>query len=124
MVDFLGENEMIWSEMTEKRGDHAALVGSSVHNQPIESLWNYVNDRVTEPFRILFDALEKEGWLDVENETDIMILHHVFLTLIQVNYLYKFVVCPVYCCFRLIVKVQVHLSLYVYASQKCCLKLR
>ena len=84
----LGENELIWDEMLDKRGEHAALVGPSVHNQPIESHWNFVNDRVTEPFKRQFTVMEKDGWLDVTNELDMLILHYVFFPLIQVSILW------------------------------------
>lgn len=84
-TDFGGENQLIWQVMLDKRGPRSALVGSSVHNQPIEQLWGIINDRVTLPFKVLFEAMAREGLLNTDNETDIMCLHWVFIPLIQAN---------------------------------------
>ena len=72
-------------KMVERRGARAALVGSSVHNQPIEQLWGLINDRCTLPFRQLFERLTRQGILNTDNETDMMCLHLVFVPLIQDN---------------------------------------
>jgi hypothetical protein len=84
-TDFGGENELVWQEMLGKRGERSALVGSSVHNQPIEQLWGMINDRATLPFKVLFQTLEREGQLNTDNETDMTCLHWIFLPLIQMN---------------------------------------
>lgn len=84
-TDFGGENELIWQAMLDKRGPRSALVGSSVHNQPIEQLWWIINDRVTLPFKVLFEEMSREGLLNTDNATYIMCLHWVFLPLIQAN---------------------------------------
>ncbi|CAG2184516.1 uncharacterized protein [Mytilus edulis] len=84
-TDFGGENELIWQAILDKRGPRSALVGSSVHNQPIEQLWGIINDRVTLPFKVLFDSMARDGLLNTDNDTDIMCLHWVFLPLIQAN---------------------------------------
>lgn len=84
-TDFGGENELVWQEMLERNGPRAALVGASVHNQPIEQCWGLINDRCTLPFRHMFERLAKQGLLNTDNETDMMCLHWVFVPLIQEN---------------------------------------
>lgn len=82
-TDYGGENQLIWQDMITKRGARSALVGSSVHNQPIEQLWGLINDRGTSQFKSLFQEMERSGKLNVDNETDILCLHWVFIPLIQ-----------------------------------------
>ena len=80
-----GENEEVWRSMLDKRGPKSALVGTSVHNQPIEQFWGLVNDIITLPFKILFEKVMQDGLLNLDNSNDMLRLHWVFLPLIQNN---------------------------------------
>ena len=82
-TDYGGENSLVWDEMINKRGYPSALAGSSVHNQPIEQLWNEINIKCTGPFKQLFLEMEQCGELNVENSTDVMCLHWTFLPVLQ-----------------------------------------
>lgn len=65
------------------RGSHIA--GSSVHNQRIERLWRDVFRCVCTTYHTLFYSMEATGILDACSETDLFILHLVFLPFINHN---------------------------------------
>ena len=55
------------------------LVGKSVHNQRIERHNCALNEQVMSRFRGEFYQLESEGVVNVNNDTDILCLHYVYL---------------------------------------------
>ena len=59
------------------RGSHIA--GSSTHNQRIERLWRDVYRCVCSLFHSLFYYMEAIGVLDPANDSDLFVLHSVFL---------------------------------------------
>lgn len=80
-TDHGGENVDIWRDMISARGEASkpVLVGKSVHNQRIERHNRALNEQVMSMFRGEFYQLESEGVLDVNNDTDILCLHYVYL---------------------------------------------
>lgn len=80
-TDFGGENIGIWRYMTRVRGEgrQSYIAGSSVHNSRIERLWRDVRAGVVAVFQEIFGALEDNGVLDIENDTDMFCLHFIFL---------------------------------------------
>ena len=80
-TDHGGENVGIWQDMIAARGEESkpVLVGKSVHNQRIESHNRALNEQVMARFRGEFYQLESEGILNVNNDTDILCLHYVYL---------------------------------------------
>ena len=63
------------------RGSHIA--GSSVHNQRIERLWRDVYRCVCSIYHEVFYSMEATGILDPESETDLFVLHCVYLPRIK-----------------------------------------
>ena len=59
------------------RGSHIA--GSSVHNQHIEHLWRDVYRCVISTYHELFYGMEATGILDPDCESDLFVLHCVYL---------------------------------------------
>lgn len=83
-TDAGGENSLIWRRMMEYRNNSSCvIVGSSVHNQRVERMWRDVNRLVSNQFRREFYALEEQGDLDVDNETDLYCLHVAYSTVIN-----------------------------------------
>lgn len=80
-TDLGGENVDIWHNMILTRGNETkpVVVGNSVHNQRIERHNRALNEQVLTSFRSEFYALESEGVLNVNNDTDIFCLHSVYL---------------------------------------------
>lgn len=80
-TDHGGENVDIWHDMVGSRGEESrpVLVGKSVHNQRIERHNRALNEQVSSRFRNEFYNLESEGILDVNNDTDMLCLHYVYL---------------------------------------------
>ena len=79
-TDHGGENSRVWSLMLEKYlNTNAVLVGSSIHNQRIERFNRDINTQVLNFYVNLFMHLEERELLNPENETDIYVLHFVFL---------------------------------------------
>ncbi len=76
-----GENVDIWKYMVDVRGQESQpyLTGSSVHNCRIKRLWRDVRYSVISTYSEVFDTLQRENVLDVENETDLYCLHYIFL---------------------------------------------
>ena len=67
--------------MYNAHGDESnpVFAGRSVHNQRAKRNNRDLNASITSPFKIVFEELEEEGHLDVDNETDMFCLHHVYL---------------------------------------------
>ena len=80
-TDHGGENVGIWTAMYNAYGDESnpMFAGRSVDNQRTERNNRDLNVTITSPFKIVFEELEEEGHLDVDNETDMFCLHHVYL---------------------------------------------
>ena len=76
-----GENILVCQFMVEVRGTGRGshIAGSSVHNQRIERLWRDVYRCVCSTYHELFYAMECAGVLDPSNESDLFVLHCIFL---------------------------------------------
>ena len=59
------------------------LTGRSVHNTRIERLWREVHRVVGLRFKDIFEYLEAQGYLDIDNPLDIWILHSIFISIIS-----------------------------------------
>ena len=82
--DHVGENVLVWTYMMEKHlNRNAVVLGNSVHNQRIERLNRDINTQVLNYFVNLFTHLEETGLLNPANETDLYVLHCVFLPIIN-----------------------------------------
>ena len=78
--DHGGENSEVAELMIAVRGDNrGSFAGSSTRNQRIERLWREVFRCTTFLFYCVFYALEDAGYLDLDNETHMFVLHYVFL---------------------------------------------
>ena len=84
-VDHGGEFVHIKSLITELNGNehNSWIAGKSVHNQRIERLWRDVFCKVANKFYLVFNAMEKNGVLVIENVIHMAALHHVFSRRIQ-----------------------------------------
>lgn len=80
-TDHGGENLGIWTAMYEAYGDgnNPVFTGKSVHNQRAERNNRDLNNCITSPFKQVFEELEEEGLLNVDNDTDMFCLHYIFL---------------------------------------------
>ena len=80
-TDHGGENVGIWTTMYNAYGDenNPVFTGRSVHNQRAERNNRDLNVSITSPFKNIFEELELEGNLNVDNETDLFCLHYVYL---------------------------------------------
>ncbi|XP_064640699.1 uncharacterized protein LOC135495746 [Lineus longissimus] len=78
--DYGGENSVAWQRMYEGRGaeNRPVIVGSSVHNERIERLNLELNKNLFKT-KDKFIALERDGFLDPMNDTDLFCLHFVFI---------------------------------------------
>lgn len=80
-----GENFLVCRYMITvkglNRGSHIA--GSSLHNQRIERLWRDVYRCVCSTYHEIFYSLESVGALEPESETDLFVLHALYLPLIN-----------------------------------------
>ena len=68
--------------MTQARGEgrQSYITGSSVHNVRIERLWRDVRACVVSTCSEVFMALEDNGVLNIENDTDLFCLHFIYLS--------------------------------------------
>ncbi len=76
-----GENVMVCAYMVATRGISRGshLAGSSHHNQRIERLWRDVFRCVASTFYSVFHFMESHQILDPCSDTDLFVLHSVFL---------------------------------------------
>ncbi|XP_046871238.1 uncharacterized protein LOC124463537 [Hypomesus transpacificus] len=76
-TDHGGENNAVCLFMNIFRGSGrgSALRGRSTHNQRIEKLWR----GLTNVYYHLFNFLESEGIVDIDNEMHVWALHYVYL---------------------------------------------
>jgi len=76
-----GENILVCHYMVINRGcDRGShIAGSSVHNQRIERLWRDVYRCVCSIYHELFYSMEMMGVLNPDDETDLFVLHCVYL---------------------------------------------
>ena len=79
-VDKGGENNLICEIMEGLRGPHrgSAIRGRSVHNQRIERSWRDLWNGVSNLYSDVFNFLEAQHLLDVDDEVDLWILHFVY----------------------------------------------
>ena len=65
--------------MIDLRGEenHPYIAGSSVHNCRIERLWRDVRNNVVSTYATVFQTLEDQNVLHLENETDLFCLHYI-----------------------------------------------
>lgn len=84
-TDYGGENESVCLMMNVLRGSErgSALRGRSTHNQRIERLWGDVWRGLTNVYYDLFNFLESDGVVDIDNEVHLWALHYVYLP--QIN---------------------------------------
>jgi len=82
--DYGGENSLVWAYMLEKQiNTNAVILGSSVHNQRIERLNRDINYQVLNYYYNLFMCMEDRNMLDPDNDTDLYVLHWVFLPILN-----------------------------------------
>ena len=76
-----GENVDICMAMNIFRGTRrgSAIQGRSVHNQRIERLWGDMWRGLTNVYHRLFNFLESEGVIEVDNEQHLWALHYIYL---------------------------------------------
>ena len=79
-----GENALVWRYMLETHlNSDTLIIGSSVHNQRIERFNRDINTQVLNYYVNLFMEMEQNDLLDPENETDLFVLHKIFLPVIN-----------------------------------------
>ncbi|XP_067110770.1 uncharacterized protein [Osmerus mordax] len=80
-TDHGGENNAVCLFMNIFRGSGrgSALRGRSKHNQRIERLWGDLWRGLTNVYYHLFNFLESEGIVDIDNEMHVWALHYVYL---------------------------------------------
>ena len=86
-----GENVSICHYMVSLRGPGRGshIAGSSEYNQQVERMWRDMY-RCVCSFHEMFYLLESQDLLDPDNESDLFVLHSVFLDVIN-HHLHAFV---------------------------------
>lgn len=85
-ADHGGEFSHVQKMMEEinNNEDHNSFIkGKSVHNQRIERLWRDVFTKVANKYYNIFNIMENNNILDIENATHLAVLHYVFPGRIQ-----------------------------------------
>ena len=80
--DHCGENIEVARFMVQERGEERGvsfIAGRSTRNQRIERLWRDVFRCVSLLFYGVFYSLEERGYLNVNNPTEMFLLHLIFL---------------------------------------------
>lgn len=75
------ENSLTWERMLEVRGrgTRAVIVGPSTRNTRIERLWLTVGVHKIRFWRRLFQSMEDQNGLDIENDLHLWALHYIFV---------------------------------------------
>lgn len=79
-----GENVLVWRHILRTHlNSNSLIIGSSVHNQRIERFNRDINTQVLNYYVNLFYHMEAIGILNPENETDLFILHKIFMPVLN-----------------------------------------
>ncbi|KAE8207396.1 hypothetical protein CF327_g7354 [Tilletia walkeri] len=84
-ADYGGENLRVKDLMELKRGlaRGSFIQGASTHNQRIERLWVDLQRWTTDRYKALFQRMEQDEILDIDNPVEVWVLHFVFLPQLQ-----------------------------------------
>lgn len=84
-LDKGGEFVHVQNLMEELNGleHNSVITGKSVHNVRIERLWRDVFSKVLNKYYLVFNIMENNHLLDIDNSIHMAVLHHVFARRIQ-----------------------------------------
>ncbi|KAK4688286.1 hypothetical protein P7C73_g1822, partial [Tremellales sp. Uapishka_1] len=84
-ADFGGENLGVKQLMEEHRGlgRGSFIQGTSTHNQRIERLWVDLQKWCTDSYRLVFEYLEENGMLNIENPVELWCLHFCYIPMLN-----------------------------------------
>ena len=81
-TDYGTENVLVWELMTnhsQNQSGPTVLLGSSVHNERVERFNRDINRNNRDKYARIFYELENDGFLNVENDYDLIAIHYVYL---------------------------------------------